>query len=71
MTETEPNAAPARPAIATPCINVCQVSGRTGWCEGCFRTLKEIAGWRRMTDAERDAVMADLPNRRAAVSGGG
>ena len=52
------------PAIVSPCISVCQVSGRTGWCEGCFRSLSEIARWRRFSDSEREAVMADLPRRR-------
>lgn len=67
-TATPPDpAAPARPKIATPCIAVCQVSGRTGLCEGCFRTLKEIGGWRRMTDEARAAIMADLPRRKTAA----
>jgi len=60
-------APPGRDKIATPCIAVCQVSGRTGLCEGCFRSLKEIGRWRRMTDDERAAVMADLPRRKAAA----
>ena len=60
MTEPTP-----RPAVPSPCIRVCQVSGTTGWCEGCFRTLSEIARWRRFSDAERDTVLADLPRRRA------
>jgi predicted Fe-S protein YdhL (DUF1289 family) len=61
---TAPDNPSAKP-LRSPCINVCQVSGRTAWCEGCFRSLKEIAGWRRMTEGERDTVLADLPRRRA------
>ena len=60
---TTPN--PARPgppkAIASPCVMVCAVDGESGLCLGCFRTLKEIAGWRALSDDERAAVMADLP----------
>ncbi len=43
-----------------------------GVCVGCGRTLDEIARWSEMTDAERDAVMAELPRRREALglSGG-
>jgi len=55
--------APPRP-IATPCIKVCYVDGKSGLCLGCFRTLPEIARWGRLTDAERDAVMAQLPGRK-------
>ncbi|PZU00958.1 MAG: DUF1289 domain-containing protein [Brevundimonas sp.] len=46
---------------------VCAVDGESGLCLGCFRTLKEIAGWRGLTDAERAAVMADLPGRRDRI----
>lgn len=56
------NAQPPRP-IATPCVKVCAVDGASGYCLGCRRTLPEIAGWARLSDAERDAVMADLPHR--------
>ncbi|MBJ7320167.1 MAG: DUF1289 domain-containing protein [Alphaproteobacteria bacterium] len=46
---------------------VCAVDGESGLCLGCFRTLGEIAGWRTLSDAERAAVMADLPSRRSRV----
>ena len=50
-------------SVASPCIGVC-VMAEHGWCEGCGRTLDEIAGWLGMTAAERDAVMGELPARR-------
>ena len=59
--------APPRP-IATPCVQVCAVDGQSGLCLGCRRTLAEIAGWARMSDEERAAVMADLPKRPDPVS---
>jgi predicted Fe-S protein YdhL (DUF1289 family) len=58
--------APPRP-IATPCVQVCMVDGESGLCLGCFRTLPEIAGWTRLTDAERTALMAALPGRRSRI----
>nr|WP_309390473.1 DUF1289 domain-containing protein [Chelatococcus sambhunathii] len=39
----------------------------TGWCEGCYRTLAEIGGWSRFSEAERDRVIASLGARRRAV----
>ena len=56
---------PAHPprSIATPCVQVCIVDGSTGLCLGCHRTLQEIGGWSRLTDAERAAIMAELPGR--------
>lgn len=46
---------------------VCAVDGESGLCLGCFRTLKEIAGWRALGDEGRAAVMAELPSRRARI----
>ena len=52
------------PAVtATPCVKVCVVDGASGLCLGCYRTLAEIAQWSRLTDAERGAVMGELPGR--------
>lgn len=61
-----PPAPPGSPAapVASPCINVCRMHAGTGWCEGCLRTLDEIAGWSRLDDAGKRAVLAHLPERR-------
>lgn len=53
--------------IATPCIKVCTLDPVEKLCLGCGRSGDEIAGWLRLTPAERDAVMAELPARRAAL----
>ena len=49
--------------IATPCVKVCAVDGQSGLCFGCGRSLQEIGGWVRMSVSEREAVMAELPER--------
>lgn len=56
------NAQPPRP-IVTPCVKVCAVDGASGYCLGCRRTLPEIAAWSRLSDDERTAIMAALPER--------
>jgi predicted Fe-S protein YdhL (DUF1289 family) len=53
--------------IATPCIRVCTVDGKSGLCLGCFRTLPEIARWSKFSEGERAALMIDLPGRRARI----
>ncbi len=53
-------------AISTPCIKVCAVSGQTGTCIGCGRTLAEIAGWGAMDEARRLEIMGELPERLIA-----
>lgn len=50
-------------AASTPCIKLCVIDLRTGLCEGCGRTLAEIAQWSRLGEAERLAIMAELPQR--------
>ena len=50
--------------VPSPCNSVCRMSPRTGWCEGCFRTIDEIASWSRMDDDEKRAVWVQLAQRR-------
>ena len=51
--------------IETPCILVCIIDERNGYCFGCGRTRDEIAGWIGMTPDERQDIMQDLPARMA------
>jgi predicted Fe-S protein YdhL (DUF1289 family) len=50
-------------SIVSPCIKVCSIDPATGYCVGCGRSRPEIAGWSRMSDAERDGVLAALDDR--------
>lgn len=69
---TQPAPAPV-PAVApvqrpaSPCINVCRMDARTGWCEGCLRTIAEITAWSRLSEAERAPIWEALPARQAAA----
>lgn len=49
--------------IASPCTNVCRIDKRSGWCEGCRRSIDEITGWGAASDDQRRAVLAALPAR--------
>jgi predicted Fe-S protein YdhL (DUF1289 family) len=51
----------------SPCNSVCRMDAATGWCEGCFRTLDEIAAWGRMPDAQKRAVWRQLGQRAQGV----
>jgi predicted Fe-S protein YdhL (DUF1289 family) len=50
--------------VASPCINICRMSPATGLCEGCLRTLDEIAAWSRLDDDAKRAVWLQLDQRR-------
>ena len=50
--------------IVSPCVSICIMNEASGFCEGCWRTRDEIAGWRRMDDDERWDVIDRLRDRR-------
>ena len=52
--------------VTSPCINVCKMNGITGLCEGCARSLEEIASWSAYSGAEKRVVLALLPTRKQA-----
>lgn len=56
--------APAAP-VPSPCNAVCRIDDATGWCEGCLRTLDEIAAWGGLAQAQRRAVWLQLETRAA------
>lgn len=50
--------------VPSPCIQVCRISARTGWCEGCQRSLDEIGAWSALDEAGRRAVWRRIRARR-------
>jgi predicted Fe-S protein YdhL (DUF1289 family) len=55
-------------SISSPCIKLCLLDPVTKLCEGCGRSLAEIARWGSMGEDERLAIMAKLRERLAARS---
>lgn len=50
--------------VPSPCINVCRMNEATRLCEGCLRTLDEVACWSGYTREEKLAVRAKLGARK-------
>jgi uncharacterized protein len=50
--------------VPSPCINVCTMNDATGLCNGCWRTLDEIAWWSQLDDDDKRAVWVALRQRR-------
>jgi len=50
--------------VASPCNSVCRIDPRSGLCEGCYRTLDEIARWSAIDDAQKLAMRDVLRLRR-------
>lgn len=51
-------------AVTSPCIDICRMDGKTGYCVACVRTLDEIRRWRKMTDHQCRRVLAEAPKRK-------
>ena len=54
--------------VPSPCINVCVMDKASGLCQGCLRTLDEIAAWGRASDPQRLAILDAMAARRALQS---
>lgn len=50
--------------VQSPCISICRMDETTGWCEGCLRSIDEIAAWSVLNDADKRAVLIELSRRR-------
>ncbi len=51
----------------SPCISICRMNERTGFCEGCFRTLGEIAGWSSADDERKRGIWKKIEQRMDAL----
>jgi predicted Fe-S protein YdhL (DUF1289 family) len=49
---------------------VCRIDAASGHCEGCLRTLDEIALWSQLDDDTKREVWQLLDLRRAAATKG-
>ena len=53
-------------AMKSPCNSICRMSPSNGFCEGCFRTLDEIAHWAAFTEGRKREVWQQLALRADA-----
>ena len=61
-----PAAAPH--TVPSPCINVCRMHATSGLCEGCLRTLDEIATWAVLGDEAKRAVWVLIEQRKSSTT---
>lgn len=58
-------AAKTQQPVPSPCRNVCRMDAASGYCEGCLRTIDEIAAWSAMAEDDKRRIWAQLPQRAA------
>lgn len=52
---------------SSPCVQICRLTPEGDLCEGCGRTLNEIARWARMNASEQEAVWQRLDRDAGAT----
>ena len=53
--------------MESPCILVCSIDLKTGYCFGCGRPREQISGWTLYSPEQRSEIMAGLPARMETV----
>lgn len=56
-------------SVPSPCVGVCRMVTATALCEGCWRSLDEIATWGRASDEQRLEMWALIESRQAEKGG--
>lgn len=51
--------------VMSPCIGICTVDRKSGFCLGCKRTIDEIGRWMMLEDPERQKIIDQLPVRKS------
>ena len=55
------------PVVPSPCTGICTLDPDSGFCDGCMRTIDEIAAWGALDPATRRAILDRLPQRWSQV----
>ncbi len=50
--------------VLSPCVSICRMSELTGLCEGCLRTIEEIAQWGNADEESRRVILSRIAQRR-------
>ncbi|MEM7171283.1 MAG: DUF1289 domain-containing protein [Pseudomonadota bacterium] len=50
--------------VPSPCIAVCQLDPKTGYCLGCFRNPNEIREWPIMSADDKRQVLKNIADRK-------
>lgn len=47
----------------SPCVKICSIDARTGYCYGCKRNIKEISDWIKLSENQKKEIILKLKNR--------
>ena len=43
--------------VPSPCASICRMADDGRWCEGCLRTIEEIASWSALDEEAKRAEL--------------
>ena len=55
-------------AVASPCVAVCKMNLANDFCDGCLRTIDEIAAWSKLGNEGKRLIWRQIEQRRANLS---
>jgi predicted Fe-S protein YdhL (DUF1289 family) len=50
--------------VPSPCVSVCRMDPKSGLCEGCLRSIEEIAQWGNAGSELKRAILVRILQRR-------
>jgi predicted Fe-S protein YdhL (DUF1289 family) len=50
--------------VPSPCVSVCRMNPQSGLCEGCLRSIEEIAQWGNAGNELKRAILVRILQRR-------
>ncbi|WP_255440410.1 DUF1289 domain-containing protein [Caenimonas sedimenti] len=54
--------------VPSPCISICRIDPVSEICQGCFRTLDEIAAWSTLDDLRKRDIWRAIERRAEAAA---
>lgn len=54
-------------AVASPCVAVCKMNPANDFCDGCLRTIDEIAAWSTLGNDGKRLIWQHIEQRKAAL----
>lgn len=49
--------------LPSPCIHACRMDAASGLCQGCRRTIPEIAAWSQASETDKRAMWREIQHR--------
>ncbi|MCF8240742.1 MAG: DUF1289 domain-containing protein [Melioribacteraceae bacterium] len=57
-----------RKEVSSPCNDVCKIDEQTKVCNGCYRTVDEIAAWSDFSETDKRIVLDIIEKRKEILN---